>query len=376
MRSLPQVTYLSMDATDEGVGASQVVPYVERLARRGIAVELHTFEKRQPSPTLATALATSGVTWHPHVFGAFGSKGALRRIAIAARAARRSELVHARGDLSAAACLVGRPRSWLWDVRALFADQRIATGTLRRGSVEHRILRAIERRSACSSDGVVTLASTAVDELARRHGCDLASRASVIPTCVDLSRFTSSALPHLPLRLLLIGTLNTFYDVPAMLALVASVRRIQGAELHVLTPGPTPWDAMIDEAATRRSHVPFEEVPAELRSSHVGLSICRDDAGPSLRAAMPTKVAEFLASGRPVVVNAQLGDAGRLIEQYSAGVVMSRAADADAASRELIELVSDPGLPDRCRQLAEDHFDLDAGVDRLIARYTAMVAAT
>ena len=58
-----------------------------------------------------------------------------------------------------------------------------------------------------------------------------------------------------------------------------------------------------------------DEMAKLVSSCHVGLSVCRDDAGPSLQAAMPTKIGEFLASGRPVVVNPGPGDAAGWVER-------------------------------------------------------------
>ena len=47
--NLPPLTYLTFDSLAEGVGASQVLAYVERLADRGLDVRLHTFEKTAPA---------------------------------------------------------------------------------------------------------------------------------------------------------------------------------------------------------------------------------------------------------------------------------------------------------------------------------------
>ena len=43
-QGLPRVTYLSVDPVTSTVGASQVLAYVERLAERGVGVDLHSFE--------------------------------------------------------------------------------------------------------------------------------------------------------------------------------------------------------------------------------------------------------------------------------------------------------------------------------------------
>jgi hypothetical protein len=99
-----------------------------------------------------------------------------------------------------------------------------------------------------------------------------------------------------------------------------------------------------------------------------------------MKASMPTKVGEFLASGRPVLVNAGLGDLDELLPRYDCGVILTGTSDPelDNALAEIDRLVADPRVSDRCRSLAEDCFDLDSGVQALIELYqaVAMNAAT
>ena len=86
---------------------------------------------------------------------------------------------------------------------------------------------------------------------------------------------------------------------------------------------------------------------------------------------MPTKIGEFLASGRPVVVNQGLGDLNQLLTDYDCGVILpddtseSIGAGADSVER----LVFDPDTPARCRKLAQDKFRLETGIDQLVEIY-------
>lgn len=368
---LSPLTYLTTDSLAEGVGASQVLPYVERLAGRGVVVLLHSFEKDRPPAETVARLADAGVEWTAHPFGGLGARAGVGRVLRAAAALRGAELVHARSDLSAAAALLAGRRRWLWDVRALWADQRIALGTLRAGSPEERVLRRVERASARRAGAIVTLTEAAIDELEARHGADTRAKTWVVPTCVDLDRFVSAPLPErAETTFLLSGTLNTYYDVPRMISLVRRFRRRRPAVLQVLTPGPSPWDALLANEGATADHATPGEMPRRVAAAHVGLSVCKD-AGVSLAAAMPTKIAEFLATGRPVVVNEALGDAAALVRNHDCGVVLEgpEPAHLERAVDELERLLDDPSMPARARGLAETHFDLEQGVDRLLEAY-------
>ena len=57
---VPRVTYLSVDPVTSTVGASQVLAYVERLAERGVRVDLHSFE-HHVDEVIAADLARRGV---------------------------------------------------------------------------------------------------------------------------------------------------------------------------------------------------------------------------------------------------------------------------------------------------------------------------
>jgi len=376
---MPVVDYVSVDPISSTVGASQILAYVERLGRRGVPVRLHTFEEDPDGPEaveVRARLEGSGVVWRPRRYGRYGPLGGLGRVLRAAWVVRRSPFAHARSDLAAAAVLLGRARCWLWDVRSLYVDQKVATGVMSAGSPQARILRWVEGRAARRSTAVVTLTEAVVDELDRRYGGVVRSKATVVTTCVDTDRFTPAPMGGEPTRVLLAGTLNAYYDVPGMLDLVAELRRRRPVDFVVATPASTEWDERLREAGATRTSATSSEMPALVAGSHVGLGVCRDDAGVSLLAAMPTKLGEFLASGRPVVVNAGLVDAARLVEEAGAGLA-HRAGDdlADTVDR-LEALIADPDTPRRCRQLALAHFDLEDGVGRLVGAYSLAVAAS
>ena len=364
-----------MDPLTSTVGFSQVLGYVERLANRGIDVDLVTFE-HEVDPVLQERLHGLGVEWQPQRFGRLGPVGGLGRVLRAARAVRGATVVHARSDLAAASVILAGVGRWVWDVRSLWVDQKVATGVMRAGSPQVCAMRKVERLAAHRSTAVITLTASAIDELDRRYGGVVSPKAQVVTTCADLDHFVSKPLPDLPVRVLLAGTLNRYYDLRTMLDLVAELRRRHPVEFIVASPGATSWDNELVGVKTLRMSLAPTEMASLVSSCHLGLSICRDDAGASLLAAMPTKIGEFLASGRPVVVNPGLVDAVGLLEQNNCGVVLGSSGlnDVERAADQIERLLNDPGTPERCRLLAESHFNLDRGVERLASVYMALGA--
>jgi glycosyltransferase involved in cell wall biosynthesis len=370
--SLPPITYLTFDSLSEWIGLSQVVPYLERLAARGVDVRLHSFEKGVPDDSMGRRLAEAGVQWEPHRFGAPGAAGGVARVLYGAALVAGADLVHARGDLAAASCLLARRPAWVWDMRALWREQRLAQGLMRPGSVVDRIMRRVESAAAASSTAIITLSTAALGLLAERHGAEVAAKGRVVTTCVDLNRFQAAPFPAAPpVRYLLAGTLNRLYDVPTMTRLVERAARRGPADLTLLTTDAGPWTNHLRTIRAEITSVAPTDMPEQMREHHIGLCVLRLDAGSSSRAAMPTKLGEFLAAGRPVVVSAGLGDMEGLIAAHNCGAVVRDTADEDLdrVVGELDGLLADPGTAERCRALAESHFSLDRAVNQLLEAY-------
>jgi glycosyltransferase involved in cell wall biosynthesis len=260
-------------------------------------------------------------------------------------------------------------------MRSFWREQRMELGMLRPGGPEERIFRRVERSAAHQADAIITLAETAIPILAARHGPAIAQKCTVIPTCVDLDRFHVSALPAGPVRFLLSGTLNVYYDVPAMTHLVRRAQTRGEAALHVLSPDASHWESELHDVRADVSSASPRDMPKHVAASTVGLSVCRPGLGVSLTAAMPTKIGEFLASGRPVVVSPGIGDLDALLSRYDCGVVLtsSSESDLDRSLDELDRLLTDPALASRCRQLAEEHFNLTRAVTSMVSIYTGVV---
>jgi glycosyltransferase involved in cell wall biosynthesis len=267
--------------------------------------------------------------------------------------------------------MLGRASRFVWDVRALWADQRIATGALREGSLQVKAVRALERAAATRAAAAIVLTRAVVEPLQARHGSSFATKAHVIPTCVDLGLFEERELPAGPIGFLISGSINRFYDVEWMVRFVGEYGRTRPSRLAVLSQGPTPWDDHFARANATRSSARPDDVPSHVAASHVGLCVCDPRMGISLKGAMPTKIAEFLAGGRPVIVNAGLGDMDGIIEEFGCGVVVDDPSDTAMGriGAELDELLARDDITSRCRNAAKKYFDLDDAVGRLATIY-------
>jgi glycosyltransferase involved in cell wall biosynthesis len=116
------------------------------------------------------------------------------------------------------------------------------------------------------------------------------------------------------------------------------------------------------------------EVPAWLRRARAAFFFIRPT--PAKRASCPTKLAEALATGLPVVANRGVGDLDDLLERHGVGVLVEGFRD-DAyrrAAARLCTLLEDPDLAQRCRALARERFSLEAGVQAYHSLYRELGA--
>src|SRR5204863_8797175 len=102
------------------------------------------------------------------------------------------------------------------------------------------------------------------------------------------------------------------------------------------------------------------ELPSHLAASDIAISFVRP--GYSKLASTPTKFAEYLACGLPVISTRGIGDLDAQIANARAGVLLDGLDRASyrRAFEAVQELRRDEALPRRCRALAMSEYDLHA----------------
>ena len=364
------LTYATVDSLSEGVGSSQIAPLMEKLSGHGMKINLITFEKVSPSISISERMLTTGITWTQIPFGKPGPLGGLWRTKKLAQVISDSEITHARSDFPAVAARLNGQSRILWDVRSLWADQR---KFIESNPAKRALLTAyapFENIACNSAIAISTLTSAIVPILEERHK-KLPQLRTVVPTSVDLERFKFSQRIPSKLRGLYSGTYNNYYDLELSRRFIFALRQVIDCEVNWAKPKES--DVLHLNAGESSSFSVAQPEMANLMADYsFGLSICKENAGPSLKAAMPTKIAEFLAIGRPVVVNLGLGDCDALFSDGKAGIVLKRGDDLKAKAKELIALCGNPETPQNCRSLAEKHFDLNTGVKNYLDIYASM----
>ena len=116
--------------------------------------------------------------------------------------------------------------------------------------------------------------------------------------------------------------------------------------------------------------VPGDRIPALYAESDVAVVMLRDR--PIFHGALPTKMLEAMAAGRPVVLSAR-GEAAGLIEREGAGVVVEPESP-DALAGALAELAADPERRARLGAAGRRAVERDFGREDWIGRWQGVLA--
>jgi glycosyltransferase involved in cell wall biosynthesis len=382
-----RVLYVSHNGMLENLGQAQVLPYLRGLVKRGFEFDLLSYELPHVSDdaiqTLRRTLRDDGIRWHPMrrakdprlrvkiEESARGSWNALK-----AALERRPAIVHGRSYLpTAVADVVATmlPRTRLvFDCRGMLGDEYVDAGYWTKDRLEYRILKQYERRAFRRAEGVVVLTETlrkmAVDGGWLGRKTHIAS----IPCCVDLERFRFNPSERretrlklgLSDRLVLVysGSLGSWYEEPQMASFAGHIRRQSRRPVSVLLLTHHDTSELVSQLKSAGfSHneilvrkVAPPDMAAYLSAGDLAMSFIKSCF--SKQGSSPTKVAEYLACGLPVVLNGDIGDQADLAVEHDACVVMP------ALSEKQLVQAAERALP-----LAHRSIDERAGIGRRVA---------
>lgn len=363
------ILFTTFDSVHRGVGQTQVAELCRKLAARGIRVTVLSFE--YPDAESDAEFAYNGnPSWISLRFGPKGVVGGIYRLAwlaIRSRLVRRVDVIHCRGDLAFLAS-AGRRKPRLWDMRAFWPQQRVVTGALSEKSIVTGLMLRVQRYCYRKASAINTLSREARDCLTELYGPSQ-TRSVVIPTSVNIERFGSPVTAgQPPLRVVFLGSGNAFYDFPSMSILINQLRSMAPTQSFMVSEIPPNEEQDAFDAVVRLEP---SEVPEFVGSCHVGLAMCRDDAGVSLSGVAPTKVGEYLAAGIPVVVNSRLPMPTEAVGEVPWFIrVGRRDLQENSAASRVLDLVQSEGLRDVCRRAAIDHYSLTRAVDQWIHLYS------
>lgn len=390
--------YLTRNGLLEPLGQSQVLAYLRGLSR-AYRITLITYEKDEDSADAArmqamrTECERLGIRWLPQRFcprpKVIAPALSMLRLVWLLRREVRSQgalLIHARSYIPAAVAmtvsrLTGVP--FIFDMRALWPEELITAGRLRRGSVLHHVIIAAERTCLRRAGAVVSLTHAAVRHLSRVYPGEMIGQTiAVIPTCADLDRFVPAkqAPEHRVIGCL--GTvLSGWFRLDWLKSFLSVASQHDPSAVFALTTRDDPVrvraaldpDGRLGERLRIAPSAPGD-VQTVLQGQTASVMFYAGGEISELGRS-PTRMAEILGCGLPVVANDGVGDVASIIREHRVGV-LAESSDPRAmaiAWTELMTLLKDPDLPARCRRAAEEVFSLETGTTAYARLYHQLI---
>ncbi|NNE65036.1 MAG: glycosyltransferase [Pyrinomonadaceae bacterium] len=379
---------------------TQVLPYLREIAKDDTEIHLLTFEAEpdfsRDSKEIRQdrkALADEGIHWHflkyhkrpsapATIYDVFCGAFRARRIA----REHKIDVFHGRVHIPAmmgwlANKMLRRKRKLFFDIRGFFPEEYVDAGLWKEDSLVFGMAKRAEKWLLRDSDAFVVLTEKARDILfpgSRETGRDTLGRpVEVVPCCVDLEKFESlDKASRLKKRKELgitdrfvvayVGSFGGFYMTEETADFYGLAKKKDASTFAlILTQSPP---EMIEPLLNERGFsnedyfiqkVGPDEIPAYLSAADAAISFIKPSY--SKLASSPTKNAEYLASGLPMIANSEVGDTEEMIEEDGTGYVINQfsKSEYESAFEHIKEMIADRETTDyACRASAKKRFDL------------------
>lgn len=401
-----RVLYISYDGMTDPLGQSQVIPYLAGLAAKGHQIWLLSAEKKEAFSShqqkISALLQQHNIRWipipynkYPPILSTLIDIIRLQRKAKSLVQKNKIELVHCRSYITAFVGLRLKQKGiqFVFDMRGFWADERVDGSIWNLNNPIYRFIYRFFKRSEkqflASADAIVSLTENAKTEMLQWNIPGLTpDKISVIPCCADLNFFDYNQIKKSTKEmwrkqlnistetfvLSYLGSVGTWYLPDEMLAFYKEVLTQKPESCFLFITKDTP--EIIQQLATLQG-IPFEkiriqsaereQVPEMLSISNASIFFIKPAY--SKKASSPTKLAELMGLGIPIIANSGVGDIESVMQENPSGILIHEfnSPAYRSALNELGQLLTNE--KHLTRQLACEYFSLDRGIATFDAIY-------
>lgn len=395
--------YISYMGLTEPLLYSQVLNYLKALSQKGVLIHILSFEKKEylikeNIAAIRKELEKYRIKWFflkYHKRSQFLSKpyDILRGIFFVLYIClkERIDIIHARSTFCALMGYISSlslRKKLIFDMRGLMAEEYADAGLWKRGGFRYKLTGALERHFIKKSDELIILTSKTKDLILRK---DIIKHINIIPSCVDLNRFNivrkdySELISKYSLGsnniLVYTGSLGTWYMLSEMVDFYKEVlySGCNNARFLILSQTDRDWITRHIPAEFKEKIIVDYSEPGRvadfLNLCNIGISFIKPCL--SKIASCPTKFAEYLACGLPVVINKGIGDTEEIVRENKIGVVIEDFNSQEYRKKidDMTEILKEgESLRRRCRSVAERYFSLKMGGERYSEIYKRLAS--
>ena len=395
------ILYLSYDGLTDQLGQSQILPYIIGLSNRGYRFTVISFEKENglySRDSIQEIMDSHTISWKPltytkspPVLSTFYDFIRLKKLAFSLIRSKDIKLVHCRSYITSLVGLSAKRKlktKFLFDMRGLWADERV-DGEL--WNLKNPIFNSIfnyfkkkELEFLTEADCTISLTQAGKTEINSWFKKTENPRIEIIPCAVDNEIFSTkntsadeikSINEDLKLEgkkvLIYLGSLGTWYMLDEMLSYFKELNTNKDWMFLFLTRESDVLKNALKQKGISESEVRIvaaqrNQVPNYLTLCTAGIFFIKPSY--SKISSSPTKQAELMSMGIPVIVNDKVGDTSSIVRKYNSGVVIntfnSTAYKKAANDFNVFDFDSE-----KIRNGAIDYFGLDKAVDTYFSVY-------
>ena len=379
------------------LGQSQVIPYLIGLSKAGHQIVLMSFEKEQRflkgASAISELLTANNIRWKPIIYtknppiiSTIIDLSKMKNTAMKLHDIHHFDIVHSRSYIAALAGLYLKQKTgikFIFDMRGFWADERVEGGLWNlKSPIYNRIylyFKQKEKEFLKEADYIISLTNAGKKELERMVGNAHLLNIKVIPCCVDTNLFnrinidqnkfdnykTKLNIKEDDFVISYLGAIGTWYMLDEMLSFFQRllIHKPNSKFLFITNEADETIYSKADEKGIPRESISIisanrVDVPILLSLSQINLFFIKPSY--SKTASSPTKLAEVMSMGIPVISNKGVGDVDEIINET--GVLVSSFTDEEfdktiAAIPQLLSI-----SPDFIRQKAIELFSLEKGI--------------
>lgn len=399
------VTYLGLL---EPISQAQIVPYLSAMSKQA-NIAILSFEKKEiiknyPErlAALQSTLKDAGIKWHrlsyhkrPRVLSSVYDMFAGFIVSLRLIISGRIKILHARSNIPIAIGFLLKKFTGiklLYDRRGIMGEDHLEHSGWKKNGLLYRFSMWFEKIVIRNSEAIVVLTNR-MNSFLRNNllaGAGIKPFIETIPCCVSLepshhnNTRKSAALKerlNQPGKFIFVysGSVATYNLLGEMLDFFkAALSVIPNSHFLILSHTQDPVIRAMDVKGINAKDVTVtfserEDLMSFLSLADAGLVFRRPSATAS--AASPTKFAEYLACGLPVISTPGIGDLDEIINTNKIGVVLGgfdAGAYKSAVNKLLAMTTEKEEIRRRCRETAAELFSLERGVRSYLNIYSTL----
>jgi glycosyltransferase involved in cell wall biosynthesis len=353
------ILYITYDGLTDFLGQSQVLPYIMGLEEQGYRFSILSFEKPEKFESnkqiIEEQISSRDINWYPKKYHKrFSILATLFDLIVGIFFLRKLhtndafQVVHCRSYIPAIIGLLSKQylkTKFIFDMRGFWADERVDGGLWNLKNpifnTVYIFFKWIEKKCLLNADYIVTLTQNSYLEMQQWKYVSGKISFKIIPCCADLEIFSANnisteifqqkkQLLNIEDKIVVsyLGSIGTWYMIDemfdyfkvfkihfpnAVFLFITPEKEIDILEI-ALKHGLNKEDIRVVKAQRK-------DVPYYISMSQFALFFIKPTY--SKKSSSPTKLAEIMAMGIPVICNDNVGDVKEQVESAKAGVVLS-----------------------------------------------------